>query len=1017
MSSPEPQAASVAADGSAPPPAATRGEEDAGSVLAALLSQEGEAVEAGGDRPFLIDAPDTVWWVEEGEVHLFVVDIEAGAAKGARSYFMTLDEGALIFGIDPTRYGIDAGFLAVGRMGTVLRRIELERLQQLALDDSHSAAVAAALDAWVVQLGERLTRDMAPTPVADLMLEPDDYVALQAQQTARSRRGVLWVEAAAGDLLFVSSESLNYASAPSLEQAYSLSLFPLSADTWVEGSVAEGEVVLWAHSASDVVGEERFWAGLQTFHAAVCSCEFINKRLATLDEFQRLRSKAEHASAAGEAALQELAAVMQWSSEPAVAATGPVTAIDDPLLDAAARIGAYHGMRIESHPDLRPDLPFADRLAMIAKASRFRYRQVVLREGWWKKDLGPLLATLQESGEPVALIPKGADAYVCYDPRSGETRRVNASLAEGIDYFAQSFYRPFPDGPLKALDLLRFGLHRMQPDVARLALMGILIGVLGALTPYISGQIFDAAIPQAERSLLYQFVAALLAAAFVRTAFTITQAIATLRMQGRMDYTIGAALWDRLLNLPSGFFRDFTAGDLAQRAAGINAIRDLLAGAGISAILGSLSSVFYLFLMFKYSVRLGLVAVGLTALFIGVTVTVNYWQLHFQRQMMASGGRISGLVLQLISGVAKLRVSGAENHAFRTWAAEFSDMRRLGFKVGRIQNFAEVFNGGFGVLSAMAIYFTLVSLRAVDPVGLSTGEFIAFNAAYGAFLAASMALSQASLNMLRVVPIYERLKPIVTTEPEVSETKSYPGRLSGEIELAHVHFRYDEEGPWILRDITLKIRPGEFVAFVGGSGSGKSTLMRVMLGFEIPQKGSTYYDGQELDSLDIREVRQQLGVVLQNSQLLPAELYRNIIGNSATLTVDDAWEAARMAGLEDDIKAMPMKMHTYISDGGGGLSGGQKQRLLIARAIVHRPRILFMDEATSALDNRTQAMVTKSIDGLQATRIVIAHRLSTIRNADRICVLDQGVIAEQGSYDELIALGGKFAQLAARQHV
>ena len=999
----------------------THAHEQSGTIPAAaapeiddVLGREGRQISAGGDRPFLIDDPQSAWWVEEGQVNLFVVDLEDGEPAGSRRHFLTLNEGEVFFGIRPQDSGIDAGLLAVGQMGTRLRQLDLGRLQALAADPAKAPAMAAAVDSWVTSLSRRLTRDIVPAPLADLSLEEDDFVALQNGETARAKRGVQWIEAAGGDLLFIGMESLGYGNAETLADAYDLVLFPLSSDSWIEAS-ASGEVLVWSHDAEAWIADSRLWEGLATFHTAVCRCEFINKRLATLDEYQRLQSKAEHSTAARSAALRDLASVMQWSRERA--APADEAALRDPLFDAARLVGGHLAMRIAQHPESTPDLPAADRLALIAKASRFRYRQVVLRDDWWNRDQGPLLATIETTGEPVALIPRGHSAYDCVDPVTGSRTRVDAEVAAQLEYFAQSFYRPLPDGPVSAMGLARFGMYGLGSDMTRLAIMGIMIGILGALTPYVSGQIFDAAIPQAERLLLFQFGAALLAAAVVRSAFTITQTVSSLRIQGRMDYTVGSAVWDRLLNLPSTFFRDYTAGDLAERAAGVNAIRDLLAGAGISAILGSLSSVFYVFLMFKYSARLAAIAIVLTLFFVSVTVGVNYFQLHFQRQTMAIRGRISGMVLQLISGVGKLRVAGAENHAFRVWAKDFSDMRRLAFKVGRIQNFAEVFNAGFGVLSAMAIFYTLVSVRNVDSSGLSTGEFIAFNAAYGAFLAATMALSQASLNLLRVVPIYERLKPIVTTEPEIDDNKAHPGTLTGDIEISHVSFRYVEDGPWILRDISLKISPGEFVAFVGGSGSGKSTLMRLMLGFEVPQKGSIYYDGQELDSLDIREVRQQLGVVLQDSRLLPAELYRNIIGNSSTLSVSDAWEAAKMAGIADDIKAMPMNMHTYVSEGGGGFSGGQKQRLLIARAIVRRPRILFMDEATSALDNRTQAIVTESIDSLQAARIVIAHRLSTIRGADRIYVLDGGAIAEQGTYEELIEQGGLFAELASRQQI
>jgi ATP-binding cassette subfamily C protein len=294
------------------------------------------------------------------------------------------------------------------------------------------------------------------------------------------------------------------------------------------------------------------------------------------------------------------------------------------------------------------------------------------------------------------------------------------------------------------------------------------------------------------------------------------------------------------------------------------------------------------------------------------------------------------------------------------------------------------------------------------------GDFIAFNAAYGLFLMAMQALGDASLSLLRVVPIYERLSPILTTKPEVDASKSFPGVLKGRIELSHVFFRYTSDGPWIIQDVSLVIEPGEFVAFVGSSGGGKSTLLRLMLGFETPTRGTVLYDGQDLNALDMRMVRQQLGVVLQASRVMPTEIFRNIVGVTSR-TIDDAWEAAEKASLAEDIRNMPMGMHTYVSEGGGTLSGGQRQRLMIARAIVNKPKILFLDEATSALDNRAQATVTESMDRMDATRIVIAHRLSTVINANRICYLHGGKIAESGPYQTLMEKDGLFAQLARRQ--
>ncbi|MEM6701163.1 MAG: NHLP bacteriocin export ABC transporter permease/ATPase subunit [Acidobacteriota bacterium] len=1009
-----------------------------------LFRNEGTPAATGGNHPFIIDDPRSAWLVEEGQVNIFTVGVENGEPVGARDFYLHLEEGDFFFGMDLDSYGMGSGFLAVGKVGTKLRRISVERLEELAADKAYAEAINDAVTHWVLGLSKSLTKEIIPGPLVDLNLVPEDHVILENQQKVRAAKGLLWLEIESGNLLFIGMEALVFEeeSAPSEMTHHTMSikadailemieqgalpssggssgvLFPLSVDTWVEASNdGDHETQLKAHAGAGIIGTSGAWEGLKTFHEVLCQCEFINKKLQTVDEFNRLKSKAEYAVAARKGAIKDLAAVMTEEDEEVVL---DVEDVDDDVYEAARLVCDASFILAKRHPEMKQEGSNSDRLAVVAKASRFRMREVALRDEWWRFDQGAMFAEDAETEAPIALVPRSPTSYEYVNTRTGERGKVNRDVAESLNVMAWSFYRPFPDGPMRVIDIMKFGLKGLYSDAALLVAMGITIGMLGAATPFFTGKIFDDAIPQAERGLLVQFAVALLAMAFTTAAFDIAQAIAILRISGRMDYSIGAALWDRLLNLPSTFFKKFSAGDLADRAGGINAIRDLVSGAGIAAILGSFSSIFYIFLMFKYSTQLAFAAMGLTLFFISFTFAMNYLQLRFQREQMTIAGRLSGLVLQLITGVAKIRVSGSEDHAYRVWAREFSSQRRLQFLIGRVQNAVEVFNSAFATISSMVIFFVLYTLKQKAAAeggaapALSTGDFIAFNAAYGSFLAATQQLSEASLKMLKVIPIYERLKPIITEPAEIDETRLYPGRLTGEIEISHIHFKYTEDGPWVLRDISLKIEPGEFIAFVGGSGSGKSTLFRVMLGFEVPQKGSVYYDGQDLNTLDLREVRQQLGVVLQDSQLLPTDVFRNIVGTTS-LTIDDAWEAARAAGMEEDIQGMPMGMHTYVSEGGGGFSGGQKQRLKIARSIVHKPRIMFMDEATSALDNRTQKIVTESMDRMQATRFVIAHRLSTIRNADRICYLDKGRLAEIGSYDELMEKRGLFYELASRQ--
>jgi ATP-binding cassette subfamily C protein len=409
-----------------------------------------------------------------------------------------------------------------------------------------------------------------------------------------------------------------------------------------------------------------------------------------------------------------------------------------------------------------------------------------------------------------------------------------------------------------------------------------------------------------------------------------------------------------------------------------------------------------------------LIAVALAAGALAVTVGAGLIQLRLQRQVADNAGRIAGMVFEFVDGIAKFRVSGTEGRAFSRWASLFSAQKRMAASVRRISNFLTVFYSGFPILALCVVFSGVAGQLGKRGASLSTGGFLAFNAAFGQLLASVLAAGGGFIALLGIVPLYTRARPIFETLPEVDSSKADPGELTGSIEVNHLAFRYSADTPPILRDVSFSLRPGEFVAVVGASGSGKSTLLRLLLGFERPMSGAIYYDGQDLAGLDIQEVRLQMGIVLQNGKLLPGDVLTNIVG-AAPLTVDDAWEAVRMAGLEEDIKAMPMGMYTMVSEGGKGLSGGQRQRLMIARAIVRKPRILVFDEATSALDNRTQEIVSRAMEGLQATRIVIAHRLTTIMKADRILVLDGGVVVQSGTYNELMGREGCFAELARRQ--
>jgi NHLM bacteriocin system ABC transporter ATP-binding protein len=745
-------------------------------------------------------------------------------------------------------------------------------------------------------------------------------------------------------------------------------------------------------------------SALDGFHAMVLSALTLDTRRSYSERREREHERDEGGRKLARDAVQRLSAVLETPKD-----ASPDGVMGDPLLAACWMVGRSIGVELR-RPEYSGGMAH-DPLEEISRASRVRIRRVVLEGDWWRGDSGPLLGFLGEEERPVALLPRGTAAYTIVDPVDGTRQDVTAETASDLALFGYTFYAPFPDRPLGTWDLLRYSLRGLRGDLLRVLLMGAAGGLLGAIVPIVTKQIVDFAIPETAVGLAVALALGLVVAAISAMLFEVTRQFAVLRIETKLDSGLQSAVWDRLLSLPAPFFRDYSAGDLAVRAMGINTIRQMVTGATISSLLSGAFSVFSFAVIFYYSVQLGLIAVLMAAIILGVTLAGGFVQLRYQRRETEMMGKVSSLVLQLLTGIAKLRVAGAEMRVFAVWAGQYSIQKANTAKAQSAANAVLVFNSASSVLTSLVVFAAVVYFLGGS---VSTGDFVAFNTAFAQFLFASAGITTAFTTILQAAPFYERAKPILQALPEVDTQKPDPGELSGRVELNHVTFRYDPDGPLVLDDVTLRAEPGEFVAVVGPSGAGKSSLLRQLLGFEEPEAGSVYYDHHDLSELNVQAVRRQMGVVLQNGRLMSGTIFQNIAGVSQ-LTMDQGWEAARMAGLDRDIEMMPMGMFTFIGEGSSTLSGGQRQRLMIARAIASRPRILLFDEATSALDNRTQAIVSSSLEALMATRIVIAHRLSTIMNADRIYVLDAGRVVQSGTYAELMELDGPFRDLATRQ--
>jgi NHLM bacteriocin system ABC transporter ATP-binding protein len=980
-----------------------------------------------GDQPLLLDDPSCAYLTLSEHHQLFCVSYRDGKAVGRREHVAICRPGQLLFGLLPGTGKEATALVLSGVTGSIVWRVPTALLFRLMNEQEGRQVVERLFNEWLMLLIQTLP--LAPVPTRHHALSPGETVEVDsvpppssyafASVSAYFRRPSSELDAirlsGGGAFALTATEGVLWIAPPNQPRAYrgidlaaeegaGVECWPLTPNAWalVEG----GPIRAW--STADLLlasGGPGFADGFYAFVVSIVARRRARLTAARLER-DELSHKAERSTISN--ALAKLARVGSGER------LAPDLGTGDPF-DQTCRVIAHY-LGVDAPHVVAPT---GDKLShmqtALSRLTGIRTRNVLLEGKWYEHESGPLLGFLLEPDEavhPVAILPYRA-GYTVQDPRDGSERRVNASLAELLHPHAYQFYAPAPAKPMGPLDVLRFASWGTRRDVLFVIFVGLATGSIGTLIPLLTGQVFDRIIPGAEKLLLRDLTLVMLAVYLSLGIFDVARGFVLVRAQTRMDTTLEAGVWDRLLNLPLPFFRQYSAGDLASRAAGIGAIREVLAGTSMTVMLGGLFSAWNFGLLFYIDPTLALASTGLVMLAGVVAGLAAYYALKRQRIVAEIDGKIGGLILQLLSGIPKLRVTGSENRAFGVWSKLFSERRDADLGAERVNIRVGVFQAAFPTLCSMTLFWLLAGAGGQT---LTTGQFLAFSAAFGTFLGAVLNVIETGLHSLTVIPMYERAKPILAHELESQGRSDVRTELRGSIEVSHLSFRYQPESPLVLDDVNIRIEPNEFVAFVGPSGSGKSTLLRLLLGFEQPTEGGVFFDGQALSSLDLRQVRQQIGVVLQNSRVTAGDVYTNIVGNTG-LTLEDAWRAARSAALAKDIEAMPMGMHTVISQGGGTLSGGQRQRLLIARALASRPRILFFDEATSALDNVTQAAVSESLETLRVTRVVIAHRLTTIQRADKIVVLEGGRVVEMGAYNELMQRDGVFRSLARRQTV
>lgn len=639
-------------------------------------------------------------------------------------------------------------------------------------------------------------------------------------------------------------------------------------------------------------------------------------------------------------------------------------------------------------------------------------REVELKEGWRRDAFGVMLGFLKEDKRPVVLLPAGLTGYRFYDPGTGGYIRVNGDNEALFERDAFSFYRPFPLKELTVTDLIKYIISILEPaDYVMVMLVSLLVMLAGLLTPKLNYFLFGSVVSEGSISLLVSTGIFMLCASVGGLLLGSAKALISARIDTRMSLCVEAATMMRILSLPASFFKDYGSGELASRASYVNSLCSTLVSVILNTGLTSLFSLVYITQIFEYAPALVVPALMIIIITVLFSVISSLIQMKLSKKQMVLASRENGMSYAMISGIQKIKLTGSEMRAFSRWGDLYAEEARLAYDPPLFIKL----NGVFGL--TITIVGTIVMYNAAIVSHVSVAEYYAFNTAYGMVSGAFMSLIGMALTAADIRPVFEMARPLLKTAPEISADKEVLANVAGGIEINGLSFKYDETSPMILDDISLKIKPGQYVAIVGRTGCGKSTLVRLLLGFEKPVRGGIYYDGRDINKVDLKSLRKHIGVVTQNGRLFAGDIYSNIVVAAPWLTINDAWEAARIAGIDEDIHNMPMGMNTLISEGGGGISGGQKQRLMIARAVAPKPRLLIFDEATSALDNITQRKVSEALDEMKCTRIVIAHRLSTIRQCDRILVLDNGHIVEDGTYDDLMKLKGYFCDLVKRQQV
>ena len=968
-------------------------------------------VPCAGNLPVALDDPQCIWFIERGSVDVFLVEFKDGVEQVSPRHMLRKEAGSLLPSVRPDAQGEGSdttlSMIAKGLPGTLLRRLPLSRISEL-----QPAELAAQVDTWLNAIMQALSRFASSLPRPITWAEPGVERTL-GPCSLSTRSEVVWVSLPAGgaslfmDILdqaeFADVSGVSGAGT-SGESDAARTLMPLTQESWL---TVLDETPVSFHSTEMLAQQGILLQALAPFYAVAFKLERLNRRLALVDAANLARERAASRIMAEHTARERLFNIYDLPVD------GDADIEDKALADVLHIIGRHQGIDFRiPNPSALASAPI--RLADILDVSGIRARRVRLRteDNWWRGDSNALLAFRAGDGRPVALLPGLFGRYRKIDPASGRSERVTAQRAEALRQEAWMFYRPLPQGSVSAMDILKIAFRGSAGDLVRLVLAGLPGGLIKLLPAIALGFVVNHAASSADSGWLYALVAAVAGFGLLGALLHVLQGAAMMRLEGRSATRVEAAFWDRLMRLPRSILHRHTTGDLAMSGMLFQNLRDGMQDIAADSLLSLLFLLPVFGVIFFYDATLGSIALAFSVVSLLTAVALGLRQIAPHGQMIRAARHVVGRLFQILGGIAKLRVENAEGSAFAIWARDYRQQKRAELEQGALEEHSRAFAAALPFLAGGAMLF---AVAATGDRSTPVGDFLVVYLVFIAFQSAIARLGESFGAVAAMLPTLAQMRPLLAAVPEAHIEGEPVDYLGGDVLFDHVSFRYDPDGPLILDDVTIRARPGEFVAIAGESGAGKSTLFQLALGFDAPAAGAVYYDGRDLANLNLKQVRRKIGAVPQSVQLHPQDIWDNIVAHHDETTAEEVWQAARSARIEDEIKAMPMGMMTMVGASETVLSGGEGQRVTIARALIGNPRVLLLDEATNWLDNENQAQVMRNLAHLTSTRIVIAHRLSTLEQADRIYVMQAGKVVQVGFFDELMAVDGVFRDLVRRQ--